>query len=74
MQSSQASGVYFPEAHGVYRVKSTIQPEDAVAFDEAYIRQIYAACGLEIVQIYYGSWCGRKDFLSYQDLILARKR
>lgn len=74
LQSSQASGVYFPAAHGVYRVKSAAQPEDAVAFDEAYIRQIYAACGLEIVQIYYGSWCGRKDFLSYQDLILARKR
>jgi len=74
LQASQASGVYFPEPHGVYRVKSATQPEDAVAFDEAYIRQLYAACGLEIVQIYAGSWCGRKDFLSYQDLILARKR
>jgi SAM-dependent methyltransferase len=72
--AANPDALHFPVKHGVYSVKSQAQPEDAVAFEEDYIRDLYRANGLEIVQIYYGSWCGRKTFLSYQDLILARKR
>jgi len=63
----------FPINQGLYCIKSEAQPEDAVAFDETYIRQLYQTCGLEIVEIYYGAWRGQPPFLSYQDLILARK-
>ena len=64
---------YFPVRYDIHAVQSEEQPEDAVAFDEDYVRDLYRANGLEIVEIYYGSWCGRPSYLSYQDLILARR-
>ncbi|MBW4576928.1 MAG: class I SAM-dependent methyltransferase [Aphanothece sp. CMT-3BRIN-NPC111] len=49
-------------------------PERAIAFDEKYVRSIYGKYGVNIVEpIRYGSWCGRENFLSYQDIILAIK-
>jgi ubiquinone/menaquinone biosynthesis C-methylase UbiE len=50
-------------------------PEGAVAFEESFIRQHYATQGLEIMEpIHYGSWCGRKCLVSYQDIIVAVKK
>jgi hypothetical protein len=45
-----------------------------VAFEENYIRTLYGKYGLRIMEpIHYGSWCGRRNFLSYQDIIVASK-
>ena len=50
-------------------------PEAAVAFDERFVRDLYERTNLVIVEpIYYGSWCGRSDFLDYQDIIIAHKK
>jgi ubiquinone/menaquinone biosynthesis C-methylase UbiE len=50
-------------------------PETAVAFEESFIRQNYAALGLEIIEpIRYGRWCGRKQWLSFQDIVVAEKK
>ena len=50
-------------------------PEIATGFAEEYLRGIYAGYGLKILEpIRPGSWCGRKNFLSYQDLIVAQKQ
>lgn len=57
----------------IYRVVSLEVPEEAIAFDESWVRNLYEKLGLKIVRIDYGSWCGRKNYLSYQDLILAVK-
>jgi SAM-dependent methyltransferase len=54
-------------------VNDSARPEDATAFDEAFIRQIYAEVGLQIQAIHYGSWSGRSEHLSFQDLVLAVK-
>lgn len=57
------------------RVQVKDLPEHVVAYDEEKIRSLYEEHGLQISEpIYYGSWPGRKDFLSFQDLILAWKR
>ena len=49
-------------------------PEDAVAYDEKFIRNLYEKYGLVISEpVYYGSWCGREKFLSLQDMVLAYK-
>ena len=45
----------------------------AIALDEGWIKGLYRARGLTITRLDYGSWCGRKDYLSYQDLVLAKK-
>lgn len=48
------------------------KPEDATAFDEGLIRMLYEKYNLHIEQpIHYGSWSGRQDFLTYQDIVVA---
>jgi len=50
-------------------------PEVGVGFQESYIKSVYEINGLSVVQpIYFGSWSGRKDFVDYQDIILALKK
>jgi SAM-dependent methyltransferase len=59
---------------GPARVVSREKPEVAIGFDEGYVRHLYERLGLGMKKpINYGSWCGRQEFLSYQDLILAFK-
>src|SRR5207249_11780290 len=63
----------FEHDHGAYRTVSLEKPELAVAFDEGWIMSRYGPVGLRIKRVELGSWCGRRDHLSYQDLILAEK-
>jgi SAM-dependent methyltransferase len=57
---------------GPAKAVSKESPEDAIGFEEAYVKELYVSRGLEIKDpIRYGSWCGRTDYLSYQDLIVA---
>ena len=49
-------------------------PEEATAFDEAGVRLLFARHGLRIEEpVRYGSWCGRAEFLSHQDVVVAVK-
>jgi hypothetical protein len=48
-------------------------PEEAIAFDEKWVRRLYESRGLKVVRLDYGSWCGRENYVSYQDLMLAVK-
>jgi|SRR6267143_97095 len=48
-------------------------PEHGVAFDEAYIRALYRELGFNLETVRYGTWCGRPEYLSYQDIVTARK-
>jgi hypothetical protein len=49
-------------------------PEAALAFDETRVRELFAGSGLSIREpIHYGAWCGRKEHLSYQDIVIAAK-
>ena len=60
---------------GDARTVSDKQPELAIGFRENYIARLYERVGLEMTRpVSYGSWCGRRDFLSYQDQVLAFKR
>lgn len=58
---------------GVYRAISEDVPELAIAFDESWIRDFYEKVGLRVARLDYGSWCGRSNYFSYQDLVLAVK-
>ncbi|HDD24078.1 MAG TPA: class I SAM-dependent methyltransferase [Chloroflexi bacterium] len=56
------------------RIRSETVPESAVAYDEAYLLDLLSQCGLTLqAPIYYGSWSGRADGLSYQDILLFRR-
>ena len=59
---------------GICRVVDPQVPERTIGYDERYVEDLYASCGLAIRRpIRYGSWCGRGDFLSYQDIVVAEK-
>jgi SAM-dependent methyltransferase len=64
----------FQFGDGVYRVTDQLVPELAVAYDEEWVRKLYADVGLTIERVDYGLWCGRLQYLSYQDLALATKK
>lgn len=50
------------------------QPEDAIAFAEDHVRELYDRNGLRIVEpILHGSWSGRSDTVGYQDIVVAEK-
>lgn len=58
---------------GVYRTTTESNPEHAVAYDEPAVLALYEDYEFEFTpRVHYGSWCGRNDFVSYQDIISAR--
>lgn len=62
----------FRHDFGIYRTVDTHIPEYCVAYKEEYIINLYQKYGLTIwPPVRYGLWCGRKDFTSYQDIIVA---
>ena len=59
--------------HGCQAVDPA-KPEDALAYDETLVRQIFARHNLRIDEpIHYGSWSGRKSYVSFQDILIATK-
>jgi SAM-dependent methyltransferase len=63
----------------VYKLEGCVttdltNPEGSLAFEESYVRSLFGRFGLSIREpIHYGSWCGRKEFLSYQDIVIATR-
>jgi len=57
-----------------YRTINPFRPEDAVAYPEDFIRNLFNKRGLRIVEpIRFGSWCGRENFLTLQDIVISVK-
>jgi len=48
-------------------------PEGSIAFKENLLRQWIIERGFTIEKVYYGNWCGRTDFVSYQDIVILHK-
>jgi ubiquinone/menaquinone biosynthesis C-methylase UbiE len=72
--ASGASSQPFLREEDGWATTSMETPETAIALDEGLVRSFFAKTGLEIVAQHPGSWCGRQNTLSYQDLLLAVKR
>ena len=65
----------FRPSDGVCSYLKPDAPEDAVAYDETFVRHLLAERGLSVVEpVRAGSWCGRTQFLSYQDVLIVRRR
>jgi hypothetical protein len=48
-------------------------PEKAVAYSEEDVLSDFENAGMSVEPVRYGSWCGRAEFLSYQDVLIAKK-
>jgi len=58
---------------GAYAVDRRL-PEYTLAYEEPRVRELYRRARLTVVEpIRYGSWCGRREFLSFQDVVVAAK-
>lgn len=64
----------FPFRQDDHAVEKEHRPEDAVAYDKTFVRDLYDRAGLEITKVYRGQWAGDPSCLSFQDLIIARSR
>lgn len=72
--NSGKSSVDFRFRFGQWVTTSEEIPEAVIGFDEDFVRASYCKTDLHIEDpIRYGSWCGRKNYLSYQDIVLAVK-
>lgn len=72
--NAKKSTLDFSHDLGKYRTVNANTPEQTVGYDESFILNIYNKYGLKIRgPIHYGSWCGRREFLSYQDIVIAIK-
>lgn len=69
------SMIVLPHEQSPVRMQSREKPEEAIGFEEDYVLALYERCGLEIQSpIRYGYWCGRENYLSCQDQIVAFKK
>jgi len=68
------SSVNLREEIGPARAVSRSTPELAIGYDVEFVLSLYAEAGLKINEpVYFGSWCGRSEYRSYQDIVLAEK-
>jgi ubiquinone/menaquinone biosynthesis C-methylase UbiE len=73
MAQDRAAFNFIYECKG-YRTVSRLEPEKAVAYDEAVVRALYKKHGLTILEpIRFGNWCGRENCISGQDVVVAAK-
>lgn len=57
--------------HAYYSHKNV--PEAEIGYTDTWIQLAANQAGLTIEKILHGSWSGRKDYLSYQDIIILKK-
>jgi SAM-dependent methyltransferase len=68
------SALHFTQPSSGYYTSNPSDPEAAIGFDERYIRNLFTAQNLTIDEpVRFGSWCGRKRFVSFQDIVVATK-
>jgi len=71
MQAGGAAFEFLATAEA-YSVADPARPEFAVAYPEDVVRELFRQHRLQIEEpIRYGSWCGRQDGLSFQDIVLV---
>jgi SAM-dependent methyltransferase len=49
-------------------------PERAAAFREQDVHELHERNGLPIESVHYGSWCGREQYTSFQDITVSVRR
>ena len=72
--SSGISSQKFKKVDNIFWTINEYAPEDAIGYEEEYLRSIFKYNRLNIIgSIYYGDWCGREKRLSYQDVIITER-
>ncbi|HVW19342.1 MAG TPA: class I SAM-dependent methyltransferase [Solirubrobacteraceae bacterium] len=67
------SALRLHELDDVTAVADLAVPERAVAFDRDWLLEAIADAGLAGAAMHPGTWCGRADGVSFQDVVVARR-
>ena len=70
---SKKSKITFEQNEDNFSLMYKKIPEHTIAYQEKYIRSIYEKYGMKLDPIKYGSWSGRSNFVSFQDIIISTK-
>lgn len=66
--------LHFAYGDEIWRYVYQNSPESAVAYEESFILKLLEKNGLKLKQpVMHGSWSGRAERLSYQDMLLLEK-
>lgn len=74
LASKGVNDLAFSYGEGEWRYVRPDSPESAVAYDERFVIQLVEKYGLTVEKRIYGSWTGRDDGLSYQDILIINHR
>jgi SAM-dependent methyltransferase len=65
------SGLAFLDVHERVAILDEELPEEAVAYDDEWVFEALRSNGLELSAQHPGSWSGRDDPVSFQDIVIA---
>lgn len=63
----------FLDAHEHVAVLDEGMPEEAVAYTDEWVFETLRRHGLLLTGLHPGSWCGREEHLSFQDIVVAER-
>jgi hypothetical protein len=68
-----ASGLPFDGAEEAVAIVDEDVPEEAVAYGDDWVFEALRRHGLVLTGLHPGSWCGREEFVSFQDIVIAER-
>jgi SAM-dependent methyltransferase len=71
-QAALPNELAFNYGEGEWRYVHEHSPESAAAYDESFVMQLLEKYGLVVEKKIYGSWSGRDDGQSYQDIMITK--
>jgi ubiquinone/menaquinone biosynthesis C-methylase UbiE len=68
------NGLQLTHPYGECFIKNPDVPEETIGYPRDLFIKLAQLHGFDIESIHLGSWCGRNDYLSYQDIVVLKKR
>ena len=65
------AGLAFLDSHERVAILDEDLPEEAVAYDDEWLFDALRSSGLELAAQHPGSWSGREEPVSFQDIVVA---
>ncbi|WP_324238873.1 class I SAM-dependent methyltransferase [Okeania sp.] len=72
ISEGKSSFQFVHELNGCFTI-DLIKPEVAIAYKESLLLKWVSESGLSVINKYYGSWSGRKRYVSGQDILILSK-
>jgi SAM-dependent methyltransferase len=67
------SGLPFLDAHEPVAIVDEAVPEEAVAYADDWVFEVLHRHGLILTGLHPGSWCGREEYVTFQDIVIAER-